>query len=90
MTNSVALPYLNGVHRYGTPAQLLADLDQRVIPRRSRGGANSDLITLQMRWRSLRPLNPALADKVIHVVDPDRANQNQIDGDNVVQERRLH
>jgi hypothetical protein len=29
------------------------------------------------------------ADKVIHVVEPDHADQDQIDRDNIVQERRL-
>jgi hypothetical protein len=35
------------------------------------------------------PLWSLSADKVIHVVDPDRADQNQIDRDNIVQERWL-
>jgi hypothetical protein len=36
------------------------------------------------------PLWWLLADKVIHVIEPDRADQNQIDRDNIVQERWLH
>jgi hypothetical protein len=36
------------------------------------------------------PLWRLLADKVIHVIEPDRADQDQIDRDNIVQEWWLH